>query len=147
MGSFAAQRVAVRCGAGAVARAGIRCDLVCSGRGAGSMRVGLAPALQVGLGGPGLLVLLDRVGPRLVGLFVRGPVGLTARIVVGFFFAHGLDFLHPDATPAMARAFRPAALKNSSLLSSGRRTPRPACCQNEKQLALEAEHDGRSESL
>src|SRR4051812_3607783 len=118
-----------------------------SGRGAGSMRVGLAPALQVGLGGPGLLVLLDGVGPRPVGLLVRGPVGLAARIVVGFLFAHGLDFLHLDATPAMARAFRAAGLKISSLLSSGRRTPRLPCWQNKTCWRWRLRHDGRSESL
>src|SRR3954462_13627389 len=53
-----------------------------------SVRACIVPLFQVGLGVARLLILLDRVLPRLLGLFGIFRVGALARIVVGFFLAH-----------------------------------------------------------
>jgi hypothetical protein len=57
--------------------------------GEASTRVGLMPFFQIGRRPIRPLLLLDRSLPRLVSLLGVFPVGLLARIVVWFFFAHG----------------------------------------------------------
>jgi hypothetical protein len=52
------------------------------------MRVGVVPLFQINFLVRGLLLLLGRPFPRLLGLFGRVPVGSLPGIIIWSFFAH-----------------------------------------------------------
>jgi hypothetical protein len=76
------------------------------------MGVCIFPPFKVFLAGSALLFFFNRPFPRLVGLFSGIPVGLLARVVGWFLFAHGAP---RKANPESSQPFPQARNSNPGL--------------------------------